>query len=174
MMGYAHSAENNTFLSFPRMRESRFGIVPLHKLKLRFSPSVVVKVSQDQIERIREATNIVDLVSEHVRLKRRGRNFVGLCPFHNEKTPSFNILEDKGIFKCFGCGKGGDAFSFVMQMEAPTFPEALRKLAKRANIEIEGEQSEAEDAARSERESLQNVLREAAAYYYRRLRASEG
>ncbi|HZK75971.1 MAG TPA: DNA primase, partial [Candidatus Kapabacteria bacterium] len=116
----------------------------------------------------------VDLVAEHVRLKKRGRNFVGLCPFHNEKTPSFNVQEDKGIFKCFGCGKGGDAFSFVMQMEALTFPEALRKLAKRANIEIEGEQSELEDAARSERESLQNVLREAAAYYYRRLRAPEG
>lgn len=133
-----------------------------------------MKVSQDQIERIREATNIVDLVTEHVRLKKRGRNFVGLCPFHNEKTPSFNVLEDKGIFKCFGCGKGGDVFSFVMQMEGLTFPEALRKLAKRANIEIEGEQSELEDAARSERESLQNVLREAAAYYYRTLRAPQG
>lgn len=133
-----------------------------------------MKVSQDQIERIREATNIVDLASEHVRLKKRGRNFIGLCPFHNEKTPSFNVLEDKGIFKCFGCGKGGDVFSFVMQMEALTFPEALRKLAKRANIEIEGEQSDLEDAARSERESLQNVLREAAAYYYRTLRLPEG
>ncbi len=133
-----------------------------------------MKVSQDQIERIREATNIVDLVSEHVRLKKRGRNFVGLCPFHNEKTPSFNVLEDKGIFKCFGCGKAGDVFSFVMFIDGLTFPEALRKLAKRANIEIEGEQSEAEDAARSERESLLGVLREAYIYYYRMLRGPEG
>ncbi len=133
-----------------------------------------MKVSQDQVERIREATNIVDLASEHVRLKKRGRNFVGLCPFHNEKTPSFNVLEDKGIFKCFGCGKAGDVFSFVMFMEGLTFPEALRNLAKRANIELEGEQSELEDAARSERESLLAVLREAYIYYYRTLRGPEG
>ena len=133
-----------------------------------------VKVSQDQIERIREATNIVDLVSEHVRLKKRGRNFIGLCPFHNEKTPSFNVLEDRGIYKCFGCGKGGDAFSYVMQTEGLSFPEALKKLAKRANIEIEGTEAEEEEAARSERESLLNVLREAAAFYYHTLRGPDG
>ena len=133
-----------------------------------------VKVSQDQIERIREATNIVDLVSEHVRLKKRGRNFVGLCPFHNEKTPSFNVLEDRGIYKCFGCAKGGDAFSFVMQMEGLTFPEALRKLAERAHIEIEGGDSGEEEAARSERESILAALREAYIFYYRTLRAPEG
>jgi DNA primase len=133
-----------------------------------------VKASADQLDRIREATNIVDLVSEHVRLKKRGRNFIGLCPFHNEKTPSFNVLEDRGIFKCFGCGKGGDVFSFVMQIEGLTFPEAIQKLAKRANIEIEGERPEAEDAARSERESLYYALREAAAYYYRVLRSPDG
>ena len=133
-----------------------------------------MKVSSDQLDRIREATNIVDLVSEHVRLKKRGRNFVGLCPFHNEKTPSFNVLEDRGIFKCFGCGKGGDVFSFVMQLEGLTFPEAVEKLAKRANIEIEGERVEADDAARSERESIYHALREAAAYYYRLLRSPEG
>ncbi len=133
-----------------------------------------MKVSPDQLDRIREATNIVDLVSEHVRLKKRGRNFVGLCPFHNEKTPSFNVLEDRGIFKCFGCGKGGDVFSFVMQLEGLTFPEAIQKLAKRANIELEGSQNEEEDAARSERESIYHVLREAAGYYYRTLRSPEG
>jgi len=133
-----------------------------------------VKVSQDQIERIREATNIVDLVTEHVRLKKRGRNFVGLCPFHNEKTPSFNVLEDKGIFKCFGCGKGGDVFSFVMFIEGLTFPEAIRKLAERAHIEIEGSEAEANEVARGERESIYNALREAAAFYYRSLRSPIG
>ncbi len=133
-----------------------------------------MKVSSDQLDRIREATNIVDLVAEHVRLKKRGRNFIGLCPFHNEKTPSFNVLEDRGIFKCFGCGKGGDVFSFVMEMEALTFPEAVRKLAERAHIEIEGSQAEADEAARSERETLMNVLREAAAFYYRVLRSAAG
>ncbi len=133
-----------------------------------------MKVSSDQLGRIRDATNIVDLVSEHVRLKKRGRNFVGLCPFHNEKTPSFSVLEDKGIFKCFGCGKGGDVFSFVMQMEGLTFPEAIKKLAERAHIEIEGSETEADEAARGERESLYNVLREAAAFYYRSLRSPIG
>jgi DNA primase len=133
-----------------------------------------VKASPDQLDRIREATNIVDLVSEHVRLKKRGRNFVGLCPFHTEKTASFNVLEDRGIFKCFGCGKGGDVFSFVMQLEGLTFPEAIQKLAKRANIELEGSQNEEEDAARSERESIYHALREAAAFYYRVLRSPEG
>jgi DNA primase len=133
-----------------------------------------VKVSPDQLDRIRDATNIVDLVSEHVRLKKRGRNFVGLCPFHNEKTPSFNVLEDRGIFKCFGCGKGGDVFSFVMHLEGLTFPEAIRKLAERAHIEIEGSHVEADEVARSERESIYHALREAAAYYYRLLRSPDG
>ena len=136
--------------------------------------SKIVRVSPDQIDRIREATNIVDLVSENVRLKKRGRNFIGLCPFHNEKTPSFNVLEDRGIFKCFGCGKGGDAFSFVMQLEGLTFPEAIQKLAKRANIMLEGVEAEASEAARSERESLFNALREAAAFFYRALRSPTG
>lgn len=134
----------------------------------------MVKVSTDQLDRIREATNIVDLVSEHVRLKKRGRNFIGLCPFHNEKTPSFNVLEERGIFKCFGCGKGGDVYSFVMQIEGLTFPEAVRKLAERAHIELEGSDAEADDTARSERESLYHVLREAAAFYYRALRSPIG
>ena len=84
------------------------------------------------------------------------------------------MLEDRGIFKCFGCGKGGDVFSFVMQLEGLTFPEAIQKLAKRANIELEGSQNEEEDAARSERESIYHALREAAAYYYRLLRSPEG
>ena len=131
-------------------------------------------LSENQVEQIREATNIVDLVSEHVRLKKRGRNFTGLCPFHNEKTPSFSVLEDKGIFKCFGCGKGGDVFSFVMQMEGLTFPEALQRLAKRANIEIEQTQTEEELKARNERDSLYDVLKAAATWYFRTLRTPEG
>ncbi len=129
---------------------------------------------ESQVEQIREATNIVDLVSEHVRLKKRGRNYSGLCPFHNEKTPSFSVLEDKGIFKCFGCGKGGDVFSFVMQMEGLTFPEALQRLAKRANIEIEQVQSEDELRARNQRDSIFDVLKAAATWYFRTLRVADG
>jgi DNA primase len=133
-----------------------------------------VKVSDEQLDQIREATNIVDLVSEHVRLKKRGRNYTGLCPFHNEKTPSFSVLEDKGIFKCFGCGKGGDVFSYVMALEGLSFPEAIERLAKRANIDIEPQQSDEEQQAHNVRESLYNTLHAAYTWYFHNLRAPEG
>ena len=94
-----------------------------------------MRTSEDIVERVRNATSIVDVVSEHVRLRKRGRNHIGLCPFHSEKTPSFNVLEDKGIFKCFGCGEAGDVFTFVMKIEGLTFPETLEKLAKQAGID---------------------------------------
>ncbi|MBK8270124.1 MAG: DNA primase [Planctomycetes bacterium] len=90
-------------------------------------------------ERIRTASDIVDVVSTYVTLKRAGRNFKGLCPFHNEKTPSFNVLPDKQIFKCFGCGQGGDVFKFVQAKEGIPFPEARELLAQRAGISIEDE-----------------------------------
>lgn len=128
--------------------------------------------TQEQIEQIREATNIVDLIGETVRLRHRGRNYTGLCPFHNEKTPSFSVQEDKGIFKCFGCGKAGDVFTFVMESEGLTFPEAIERLAERANITLETD--EEKKAEMSERESVFNACREAAAFYYRVLRSTAG
>jgi len=85
---------------------------------------------------ILDRVDLVDLVSEHVALRRRGRRLVGLCPFHSEKTPSFTVNPDMGIFKCFGCGKGGDLFSFVQQRENVSFMEAMRILADRAGIEL--------------------------------------
>lgn len=133
-----------------------------------------MRFSDSTLQQIRDATNIVDLVAEHVRLRKRGKNWIGLCPFHNEKTPSFNVLEDRAIFKCFGCGKGGDVFSFVMGIEGLTFPEAAERLAKRANIELSSEHSEEEDLARSEREGILETLRAAAGFYYRTLHAPEG
>lgn len=93
----------------------------------------------EMTERIRTASDIVDVVSTYVTLKRAGRNFKGLCPFHNEKTPSFNVLPDKQIFKCFGCGQGGDVFKFVQAKEGIPFPEARELLAQRAGISIEDE-----------------------------------
>ena len=92
------------------------------------------------IERIREATDIVGLVAEYVQLKRTGSTYKALCPFHSEKTPSFNVVPSKQIFKCFGCGAAGDAFSFIMRLEGVEFGEAVRLLAGRAGIEI-GESS---------------------------------
>jgi DNA primase len=132
-----------------------------------------VRITDEQIELIRQATNIVDLIGESVNLKKRGANWIGLCPFHNEKSPSFNVRDDKGIFKCFGCGKGGDAFTFLMEREALTFPEAAKKLAERANIKLE-DATEEEKEAQSESERVHNAIRTVAGWYYRALRAPIG
>jgi len=93
-------------------------------------------IPQDIIERIREATDIVDLISEYVRLEKKGSNFFGLCPFHPEKTPSFSVHPGKQIFHCFGCGMGGNVFTFLQEHDKLSFVEAARELAKRSNIEI--------------------------------------
>ena len=87
-------------------------------------------------DRIRDATDIVDLVSEHVQLTRRGRNFLGLCPFHEEKTPSFNVNPDRQFYHCFGCGAGGDVFKFIQEIDRVTFIEAVKFLAERAGIAL--------------------------------------
>lgn len=98
--------------------------------------------AQSTRELIRSRTDIVELVSAYVSLRRQGKRYVGLCPFHSEKTPSFTIDRDRGLFYCFGCGAGGDVFEFVMRAQGVSFPEALRELARRAGIPLEegGEQ----------------------------------
>jgi DNA primase len=96
----------------------------------------MARVGQDKIEEVRSRADIVEIVGAHVRLKRAGRNFVGLCPFHNEKTPSFTVNAERGFFPCFGCGAGGTAFDFVMRIEGLTFPEALQSLARRYGITL--------------------------------------
>src|SRR5216683_3308773 len=98
--------------------------------------AVMARVGQDKIEEVRSRADIVEIVGAHVRLKRAGRNFVGLCPFHNEKTPSFTVNAERGFFHCFGCGAGGTAFDFVMRIEGLTFPEALQSLARRYGITL--------------------------------------
>ena len=97
----------------------------------------MAKIPQDTIDRIRDAADIVDVVSRHVDLTKRGRNFFGLCPFHNEKTPSFSVAPDKGIYHCFGCGNGGSALNFIMEIEKISFVEAVTQLGKQLGIEIE-------------------------------------
>ena len=91
-------------------------------------------VPQEKIEEIRDRIDIVHLISEYVVLRKAGRNFIGLCPFHKEKTPSFSVRPDKQIFYCFGCGAGGNAFSFLMNMNGMTFPEAVRYLAGKTGV----------------------------------------
>ena len=123
-------------------------------------------IDQQTIAKIMDAAQIVDVVSDFVTLKKRGVNYLGLCPFHNEKTPSFTVSPAKGIFKCFGCGKGGSAVHFVMEHEQLSYVEALRYLAKKYHIEIvEREQTDEEKLAQSERESLFAINDYAAKYF---------
>src|SRR6056297_1493834 len=89
------------------------------------------------IDRIYNSVDIIDVVGDYVSLKRRGANYLGLCPFHNEKTPSFTVSPSKGIYKCFGCGAGGNAVQFIREQEGLSYVEALKYLAKKYNIEVE-------------------------------------
>ena len=106
-------------------------------------------------DRIRDATDIVDLVSEHVQLTRRGRNFLGLCPFHEEKTPSFNVNPDRQFYHCFGCGAGGDVFKFIQEIDRVTFIEAVKFLAERAGIAL----PERSGSSREETEAADELYR---------------
>jgi len=112
-------------------------------------------IPEDTLEKIRNASDIVEIVRSHVpSLKKAGRSFKGLCPFHSEKTPSFNVNPDKQSFYCFGCQKGGDVFSFLREVENLTFNEVVRRLAERARIPVETGDAEEEKKARSEKEKL--------------------
>lgn len=131
--------------------------------------------SDDVIEQVRSASDIVDVIGTYVHLTRRGSNYVGLCPFHNEKTGSFNVNKNMQIFKCFGCNKGGNVFTFLMEYDNLTFVEAVKTLADRAGITLpEREMSEADKAKRTLRERLHDVNKDAATYYYVMLRSPEG
>lgn len=112
-------------------------------------------IDQATIQKIFDAADIYEVVSDFVHLKKRGVNYVGCCPFHNEKTGSFTASPAKGIYKCFGCGKGGNAVNFIMEHEQMSYVEALRYLAARYNITIEEKElSEEEKKEKSERESM--------------------
>ena len=126
-----------------------------------------MKIPQDIVDRIQENIDIVDVIGDFVSLKKKGQNYSACCPFHNEKTPSFNVNPARGIYKCFGCGKAGDAIQFVMDVEGLTFSETLKYLAKKYNIEIEEEEQSSEELQQqNERESLLIVLNYAKNYYH--------
>lgn len=112
-------------------------------------------IDRATIDRIYAAANIVDIVSDYVTLKKKGMNYQACCPFHNEKTPSFVVSPSKGVFKCFGCGKGGNAVTFVMEQENVSYPEALKMVAKRYGIQVEEREQTEEDIRRNnDRESM--------------------
>ena len=121
------------------------------------------------VEKIKDAANIVDVVSEFVTLKKSGANYKGLCPFHNEKTPSFMVSPARGTSHCFGCGKGGNAISFIMEHEQMTYPEALRWLAKKYNIEIQERELSAEEKAEQTARESMFIINEWTASYFEKL-----
>ncbi|WP_123053014.1 DNA primase [Clostridium sp. JN-1] len=122
-------------------------------------------ISEDVVEKVKYSNDIVDVISETVKLKRSGKNYIGLCPFHNEKTPSFSVSIDKQIYKCFGCGEAGNVITFVMKTRNLTFPEAVESLADRANIDIQFKNK----GSNSQKRSFQKLYKiniETARYFF--------
>jgi DNA primase len=131
---------------------------------------LAIFIPEDKILDIKNAADIVAVISEVVHLKKTGRNFVGLCPFHSEKTPSFTVSPEKQIFYCFGCGIGGNVFSFLMKKDGLAFPEAARLLARRYSIDIPRKHLTPDQKKRmGERESLVKINRQAMDYYHKML-----
>ncbi len=130
----------------------------------------MARIDEEDIRRVREATDLVSLVGEHVILKQKGRLFWGCCPFHNEKTPSFKIDPSTQLWHCFGCGKGGDAFGYVMEQEKLEFPEAVRLLADRAHIEIK--ETDGGGMPRGQRQRLMAACEAAEEFFHMQLMRS--
>lgn len=127
--------------------------------------NMTIYINDDIIEKVRETGDIVNIVSDYVPLKKSGANYVGLCPFHNEKTPSFTVSDTRQFFHCFGCGEGGDALTFIMKMENLQFPEAVKFLADKMGITIEEERPKNEKLAH-ERNKGYEINREAARFFF--------
>ena len=125
----------------------------------------MIRYSDEILEEVRQSNDIVDIISQYVHLKRSGRNFFGLCPFHNEKSPSFSVSPDKQIFHCFGCGEGGNVISFIMKIEGVNFKEAVQILAQRANINLPTLENSG-DFAKEELKTKVDKVNEFAAQYY--------
>ncbi|MEX2364001.1 MAG: DNA primase, partial [Balneolaceae bacterium] len=126
-------------------------------------------ISDEKKEEVRAAADIVEVVSDYVKLKRSGSGYTGLCPYHNEKTPSFNVTPKLGIFKCFGCGESGDVFKFVMDQEGIGFVESIRQLAERYGVFIPEDENEEPSETTQLREGIYHALKFAGVYFYRNL-----
>lgn len=129
-------------------------------------------INDNVLDEIRDRADIVDLIGEYVDLKRSGSNYMGLCPFHSEKTPSFSVSPSKSIFKCFGCGVGGDVITFVMKRENLSFPEAVEFLADKYNVRLEVYKDENKEA-REKRNRLYEINREAGLHFLKNYQASQ-
>jgi len=131
-------------------------------------------IKPETIQKIFDTARIEEVVGDFVTLKRRGVNYIGLCPFHNEKTPSFTVSPAKGIFKCFGCGKAGNAVKFVMEHEHYSYPEALKYLAKKYGIEVEETELTSEEKQQmDERDALFALNTFISKYFQEQLRQQQ-
>ncbi|PTX64881.1 DNA primase [Melghirimyces profundicolus] len=131
------------------------------------------RIPDEVIDRVREHFDIVDVVGQSVRLKRSGRNFFGLCPFHSERTPSFSVSPEKQIYYCFGCGAGGDVFKFLMETEQLSFVEAVVQLAEEAGVEVPGQEEDVHDPEEARKRKLREVTDLAARVYHHLLMETE-
>jgi DNA primase len=131
-----------------------------------------MRISDDKIDEVRNAADIVELISAYVHLKKRGKNFLGLCPFHTEKTPSFTVSAEKQMYHCFGCGKGGNIFTFMMEMDKVSFVEAVRSLAAKSGITIP-EESKPMTEEQTEFENYYAVCRFAGMHFFKNLTESD-
>ena len=128
-----------------------------------------MRYSDEILEEVRSRNDIVDVISQYVTLKRSGRNYFGLCPFHNEKSPSFSVSPDKQIFHCFGCGVGGNVFTFLTKIEGISFIEAVQTLAERSNIQLPTLENSADSAKEQLKAKVLKVNEYAANYYHENL-----
>lgn len=134
-----------------------------------------MRYSEEIIEEVRMRSDIVDIISGYVKLTRKGSSYFGLCPFHNERSPSFSVSPGKQIYYCFGCGAGGNVFTFLMEYENDTFPEALTKLAQRAGVELpQMEYSKEEKQKADKKAAILEVNKAAANYFYAQLQTERG
>lgn len=131
--------------------------------------------SEDIVEEVRSRNDIVDVISSYVNLKKKGSRYFGLCPFHNEKSASFCVSPDKQLYNCFGCGAGGNVYTFVMEYENYSFPEAIKSLADRAGVKLPEVEQSAEDKKKADFNALLlEINKEAAKYFYYQLRTARG
>src|ERR1700747_565049 len=131
-------------------------------------------IARDTVDKIVEAARIEEVVGDFVTLKKRGANLLGLCPFHNEKTPSFTVSPAKGIYKCFGCGEAGNSVNFIMKLESLSYPESLKYLAKKYGIAVEEKEITPEEKAQqTEKESLLITASYAQKYFSENLKNTD-
>ncbi len=131
-----------------------------------------MRISQSKIDEIAASVDIVDIISQHTNLRKAGKNFMGRCPFHEEKTPSFSVSQEKGVYHCFGCGKSGNIFTFIMDIDNVTFYEAVKTLAERAGIQLQFDEETYED--RNKIELLYEINKRAARYFHDNLISPNG